>query len=38
MVVEEAAISYKGREEPPKCVLIHRAGTGAKPIDDHVYG
>lgn len=38
MVVEEAPISYKGREEPPKCVLIHQAGTGAKPIDDHVYG
>lgn len=37
MVVEEAAISYKGTEEPCQmCVdaLVHSAGRGVKPTDD----
>lgn len=42
MVVEEAAISHKGTEEPfQTCVdsLVHSAqARGAKPIDDHAHG
>lgn len=41
VAVEEAAISYKGTEKPCQtCVdaLVHSAGRGAKPTDEHADG